>query len=251
MALRMRKPPVAPKPNVLLYGMPKTGKTTAAAGAPGKKLLLNGDTVNSSRRAHEIAGDSLDEAEIEGLQTLIDVGHLIKTPNAGGYDTIIMDPISDVYRLLVEDLSKRALRPSLPLYGDAGVHLERFCRALCEAPVNVVLVAHVRPFDRETADGKVSMDVPFTGSSTNPTLGLKIASMVDVIGFTGILRPEDGEPIYAAQLIEQQGRLGGDRFNVIAPDGWAPLDLADWFGRINAASAKPATNTGAKPEKEQ
>ena len=208
--------------NVLLYGPPKTGKSAGAASAPGAILYLNADLPNALRfaRSRDTEG-RISEVEVEGLQTLIDVGHAVKQKPT--WDTVVVDPLGELYRQLLEDLSNRSMRPSLPTYGDVGTHIERFCRMLCEAPVNAVFVAHEIPVKDEATDSVERL--PSTGTK-NPALGQKVMGMVDIVGST-VMFEKDGENVYAAQLINAKGARGGDRFDALG--AWRPLNLTEWF----------------------
>lgn len=250
MTLTFVKPPQTRRANILLYGPPKTGKSIAAGGAPGEILYGNGDTENALTEVHCRYGERIHEVRMGGpdpmkptaLNAMVDI-HGLVTNGEGTFNTVALDPLSDVRRLFLEQISGRSLNPQIAHYGQADTHLERFCRMLCDAPVNTILVAH----ELKVGEGEDTRWLPFTGSQSNPGLGLKIASMVDVIAYTGIIRAEDGEERYVAQLVEGRGRLGGDRFNVIREDKSIPyttLDLAAWFERIN-------NRPGATGEKEK
>jgi hypothetical protein len=149
---------------------------------------------------------------------------LTKAVESGDYKSIVLDPVGEVYMRLLEDLSKRALRPSLPLRGDVSVHLERFCRWLCEAPVHAVFVAHEHSVKDEAAG--VVEKLPWTGTN-NPSFAEKLMAMVDVIGYTGVVQEEgDTEPRYMATLVNAEGRRGGNRFNLGSA---RDVDLSEWI----------------------
>jgi hypothetical protein len=229
MTLTFVKPPEHPAPNVFLYGPPKTGKTVAACSAPGEVLLVNADTINASRQAHMRHGDRVHEVKFEGLQTMVDVVHLLEKPDHG-INVVVLDPLADLYRITLESLSNRATRPSIDLRGDTTTHLERFCRDLIDrADLSTVFVAHEQPVVDDNTGALEHL--PFTGTS-NIKLAQRIMGMVDVIAFTGVKYEEGKEPEYIAQVINAAGRRGGDRFATLNPV--ERLDLTDWFVRIGA-----------------
>ena len=236
--LEFTKPSEATYVNVLLYGPPKTGKTTAACSAPPGVLLLNTDLPNASRFARSRHPDgSVMEVTFAGMETLIAVSNAIaQQGEARIAETVVIDPIGELHRRLLEEASNRAVRPTLNQYGDVGVHIERFCRYLCEQPINVVICCHETPV-KDEATGTVER-LPFTGTS-NPALGQKLMAMVDVVGYTGVVEQTDGHHAYVAQLINDRGRRGGDRFDVLGD--WRALDLAEWFSVIH----NPPTQTEA------
>jgi len=58
-----------------------------------------------------------------------------------------------------------------------------------------------------------------------------LMGMVDIVGYTGVIQKEGGDPEYVAQLVNAKGRRGGDRFDVLLGPGETtrPVDLTDWF----------------------
>lgn len=229
MPLEYEQPPVEPKANVLLYGPPKTFKSMGAASAPGPILYLNLDQPNAVTHVAAHYGDKIKFAKWKGLDTLTDVRVELEKPDHG-FETVVLDTVGDLYRRLVQERSNDALRPQIGYYGDAGVLIERWCRRMCaNQSVNFVAVAHEQPIKDEEA-GRFER-LPFTGSASNPTLGNKLAAMVDVIGYTGATQEEgDAEPRFLAQLVPANGRRGGQRWNVLGKV--EELNLTDWVDRI-------------------
>lgn len=226
--------------NVLLYGPPKVGKTIGAASAPKPMLYLNADRPNATRMAHTMY--DFDEASVEDLSTLMAAMYEI---DKGTYKTVVVDPLGETYRHVLEGITGRALRPQIQLYGDTGTHIERFCRALCDKPVNVVFVCHELPTKDEEAG--VIERLPFTGTN-NPAFAGKLMAMVDAIAYVGIVQKEGEEPRHVGQLVTAGGRRGGDRF------GLGPvrdLDLTEWVdyaGQVlkKESGAKPRTDSKTK-----
>jgi len=232
--LTLVKPSADPNMNILLYGPPKVGKTIGAASAPKPLLYLNADKPNATRLAHEMY--EFDEARVTGLETLMAA---IREVDKGEYRTVVLDPLGEVYRILLEEVSDRAMHPKIQHYGDAGTHLERFIRALLEKPVNVVLVAHeMLSKDEETGTHEW---LPYTGTN-NPALAAKLMALVDVIGYVGVVKEEGGGVKHVAQLINGRGRRGGTRWPILGHD--RELDLAEWEATIrNADLKKPQNDT--------
>lgn len=279
MTLTFKEPPkdAALHPNFLLYGPPKSGKSLGAASLAqrGKVLYANADTDNSTYLAHKFYPGQIEEVEVDGLQTLIDIMLLAeqmatKPVEEREFQTVVLDPIGDIHRLTLEGLSNRAIRPSLNQYGDVNVHIERFCRKLCKLPVNFVIVAHEFPVQDEST-GEVEK-LLWTGTkAASQQMSQKLLGMVDVAGYTSVLIPEDGgKKQFVAQLVTSKGRRGGDRFGVLGD--WQPLNLSAWVEMMEQTPAEnmiqmpvtqdeadkmkaegatpPDNNKGAKPEKE-
>lgn len=240
MALTFEKPPEQPRPNVLLYGPPKTGKTAAAASAPGSSLYLNLDLPNAVRYAHEKhnANGRVKFPVFEGMQTLIDI--YLGCQQDPTWDVVVVDPIGDLYRRLLEEASrmpdgKVPIRPTLNQYGDIGVHLERWCRSMCATPnTSFIIVGHEFPVENEATETVEKL--VWTGTKAgSASLSQKLMGMVDIVAYCGVVPTEDGDAQYMGQLVSQDGRRGGDRFDVLAP--LESLDLADWFERIGVPSS--------------
>lgn len=233
MPLTFVKPAEQPTVNILLYGPPKTGKTTGACSAPGGVLLMNADLPNASVFAHsrDPEGRIQEISLASPMETLIEVTNAIEQQGDGDdrfFDTVVVDPISELQRRMLEEASDRAVHPSLNQYLTAQTYLERFCRMLCEAPVNCVIVCHELPI-KDEGSGTIER-LPNTGTS-NPSLGQKLMGMVDIVGYTAVLVQEGDHKEYVAQLINDRGRRGGDRFDVLGD--WRTLDLAEWFALIH------------------
>jgi hypothetical protein len=220
--LDFHKPEADAHINILLYGPPKSGKTVGASSAPGPILYLNADRGNATRFAHKLHGDRMNEAHVTGLDTLVAALAEIKR---GDYATVVLDPIGEIYRAVLEGLSGRAMRPKIQDYGDTGTHVERFVRALCDEPINLVIIAHETAV-RDEDTGSFER-LPYTGTN-NPAFAAKLMALVDVIGYTGVVEGEGDAPSrYMAQLITAHGRRGGDRFGVLGTA--RELDLSEWI----------------------
>jgi DNA (cytosine-5)-methyltransferase 1 len=254
---KMRPPPevgARPHINVLLYGPGKSGKTTAALSAPDFKLALNFDQVNSTyfARTFRDPGHTIFEIEMpryeegklhtENMLNEVAVTYARHMEDGSEPDamTVIADPIGQLHRRLLEDLSRKAIRPSRDAYGDVAKIIERWARFMCDMPCNFVMVCHERPIKDEESGGFERL--PFTGT-TNPDLGLRLAEMVDIVGYTGRL-DQEGETKYVAQLFNGNGRRGGDRFGVLGD--YRELDLAEWFDVIGGATLATTNNETEK-----
>ena len=252
MTLSFVKPPEQPWINVLLYGPPKTGKTTGACSVPGGVLLMNADLANAAWFAHSQDPEGrISELDMTSpLQALIDVTNAIAeqpATEARMVNTVVLDPVGELHRRMLEEASNRAIRPTLNQYGDTSTYIERFCRMLCDAPINAVFVCHEQPVKDEASGGFERL--PYTGT-TNPALGQKLMGMVDVVGYTGVIETANGKE-YVAQVINAQGRRGGDRFDVLdVGDGYRRLNLTEWFAAIHGAQTVEA-RTEKQIEREQ
>lgn len=246
--MKLVTPQESPKRSVLLYGPPKTGKTAGATSAPGPVLLLNCDLPNASWFAHQ-QRDDLYEVGYEGFQqTLMAIGTAVAAGDAtfGGLvpkpvDTLVLDPIGELYRRMLEEFSNRAVSPTLPTYQAVQTHLERFCRAMCETTlVNFVMTAHENPVQDE-ASGEVQMLLWAGTKSNSLSMSQKLMGMVDVVGYSATVEKEGGGFEYVAQLVNGKGRRGGDRFDGLLQAGEIarPMNLTEWFAPSTAPAPVP------------
>jgi len=224
-----------PFANVLLMGRPKQGKTTGACSAPGLVGFLNWGEPNAVELGHELYGDRIQEVDTAGsTKALLSEVMQSTYPQTGRslVDTWVCDPVGDLHRRLLKELSGGATRPHRDTYGDVATLVEDFLRFMCEAPVNFVIVAHdasTKPVEGESAH-------PFTGTS-NPAIGHKVMQMVDVIAYVGLVLDTDSKQYKPmAQIVPTDDRPVGvrGRFNRLLTDdvmdtGVVPLDLEMWF----------------------
>jgi hypothetical protein len=202
-------------------------------------LLLNLDLPNAAHYAKSLDTEGrIMEVDFQGLDTLIDVHEALRKDDTA--ECVVVDPVGELHRRLLEERSKRAIRPSIDAYGDVSVHVERFCRSLCEMPITTVFVCHEHPVKDESTGTMERL--PYTGTS-NPALGQKLLGMVDIVGFTGVVHQPDGTKAYLAQLVHDRGRRGGDRYDVLGD--YRPLDLAEWLEVINSPTQTTQTTQEA------
>lgn len=243
--------------NGILFGPPKTGKTTGAHTAPGRVLYLNFDLKNATlyarslpenkgrvrepkvpRYAADEQGNSL--PQIWGMMT-----KTVYDAYEGKWDTIVVDPLGELHRRLLEEQTNKTRRPSLDQRGNVLTDIERWCRSLSEAPVNFVVVMHEMQADR----GEETVAIPFTGTqkSSQGSLGPKLTGMVDFIAYTGSVEVEGEGQRWVAQLRPGRGpdgtdRKAGSRFAPLMSEAYREVNLAEWFTEVGAhtGQAEPA-----------
>ena len=189
-------------------------------------LLLNAEGPDGPNYARAELGREIHEVEVTGYSPL-EAAYFHLRDRLGPEPTVVVDSLGEIYRVLLEEISGKAIRPTLPQYGEAGVRLERFCRALRDLPHHVVYVAGERPIKDEESGGFERL--PITGTS-NPDLGQKVMAMATVTAYCGFLPPEgSGQGRWVAQLYNGSGRRGKDRTgHLMAAGGVLDVDLTEW-----------------------
>lgn len=228
--------------NVVLYGAPGSGKTTGALSAPGPILYINGEGSNAAmfaRRFH--VGSEIREVDVENGDTLNEA--LLYLREGNGIQTVVVDSIGAIFQAVLEGYTGGG-KPTLPQYGDTTTAVERFCRALRDLHINVVLIAHEQAV-KDEASGEFER-LPYTGTN-NPALGVKLMAQADIVGYAGRIEPDENhtEPRYVAQLFPAGGRRGKDRTGLLGE--FPELDLSAWLDKYGRAT-EPVNP--AKAEKE-
>ena len=243
--MEFAKPHTAnPHLSILAYGSPGTGKTAfACSGAysgDGGVLLLNLDRKARTRfarskkrdpegRIHEIAIPPFEAVDGKVKRHVLDLMGEISRSVAEPqdfFDWVVIDPIGELYRRLLEEESNRAIHlgtQGLNMRLAVTTHIERFCRFLADCPINSVFVCHELTEKDEATE--TFERLPFTGT-TNTNLSGKIMAMVDIVAYTGVKQQEDGSKHYLAQLYPGGGRRGKDGFDALGDS--RELDLAEW-----------------------
>jgi hypothetical protein len=215
--------------NALIYGPAGSGKTTAAASAPGPIYVLNLEGQNAlayaRRVAHErgVEWNSLSVRHDQDPRPALHELMSLATANNG---TIVVDTFGK-YR----DQVARAIggeQPSLPQWGQIGKSVMEAVRRLRDLPCNVVLICHEEIKDSD--DGDRIIRPLIGGRTTEDVLG-----EMDVIAYCRAVADEERGVRYLGQLVESKGRRAKDRSGAlgVARD----LDLTDWLAAYRAALA--------------
>jgi hypothetical protein len=223
--------------NVLLFGAPKSGKSTAAATAPGPIMWLNCEGAGALGFARKVAAERgnqiLEVAMADGkngrqispmLHMVMD--HLRQHPEIR---SVVVDTIGKVREALAHELVQQGSPKSIQQWGKVNDILTGFVRGLRDLPVNVVFLAHLDQVDDAEA-----------GRSVRPLIGGKATEVVpgevDVVAFTSP-HQVDGQVRYVGQLVDGNGRTGlGDRSGGIRGElTYRELDLTEWLARYREA----------------
>jgi hypothetical protein len=214
------------KLSVLLYGPPKTGKSTAAASMPGDILYVNSESPTALRFPRTKYGTGkIHEVRFAGKATFNEVALYLK--DGGSEKTVVVDSIGNIYQALVEEIDPLG-RITLPQRGDINTLILRFCRYLVlEAIQNVVLICH----EDIGESGSERLLMPRTGGKQLPQ---PLAAMVDVIGYTKVVQDDKGQDHYVIQTQSDERHYAGNRDNVLGAAAYP--DLTDWVKKYGALS---------------
>jgi hypothetical protein len=230
--LTFHEAPTAPETmNVLLYGHPKSGKSTAAATAPGPILWLNAEGAGALGYARKTAA----ERKTEIHEVMVDKTNATHVLEAvwqhlhAGLDpkprTVVMDTVGKVRDALAAQIGGK--QPTIQQWGQVAEKLGGFILFMRDQPMNLILLAHADVKDDDDAGRIVE---PMIGGKLTRT----VPGEVDVVSFTSAVRTEGGMRYYG-QLVEGKGRIAGDRSGVLADErGVRELDMSEWLRAYSA-----------------
>lgn len=231
-------PPAAPETfNVLLYGPPKSGKSTAAATAPGPILWVSAEGPGALAYARKVAaGRGTDILEVritrgtDARQVLRDVIQHVRDGFDPQVQTVVVDTLAKVREALIRQIVVPGAKNSIQQFGEVARILREFVQSMRDLPINFVLIAHQ---DIADADGERIVRPLVGGALTE-----EIPGEVDVIAYTHSFKDEEsGERRYVGQLVEAKGRIAGDRSGGLEPV--MDLDLSVWLGSYREALTPP------------
>lgn len=241
-----QEPDVRETFNVLLYGKPKMGKTTAAATAPGPIMWVNAEGPGALGYARKVAasrGTNIYEKRIgnraltpDPAGVLEQVYRHVLSGEAPIVRTVVVDTVAKVRDALINQFVVKNSKDSRQQYGMVNDKLGGFINALRDLDVNLVLLAHV---DEKNVQETGSVD-PLIGGA----LTAVVPGEVDVVSFVMRLPAEGDTPArHVGQLVEARGRSCGDRSDGLAADGpIRDLDLTVWL-EVYRAALTPDSDT--------
>lgn len=235
--------PAAPDTfNVLLWGHPKSGKSTAAATAPGPILWVNAEgsgalgfaRKTAAERGSQILEVAIDKTKRNAASVLDQVYRHVRDGADPQPKTVVVDTLAKVRDALIAEMVVPGAKNSLQQFGKVADYLGGFILAMRDLPVNLILLAHVDKSD-DAENGRVML--PLIGGKLTET----IPGEVDVVAYTAAVKSDDATRYYG-QLIDGNGRAGlGDRSGGLADErGIRELDMSEWLTTYRAALATGA-----------
>ena len=216
MAILIKKfAPTEHKLKALIYGNPKTWKTTFAGTAP-KPLFICAENGLLS-----IANKAPDFVEVKTLQELKDLYKRLKETKPD-YDTIVIDSLSEISKIIKDNLTNSGNKQMI--LRDRGVFSEEMLQAVRQIialPYHVVAIVHTK----EVLDE--AWVIQFYELSIETKAKNEVTRYFDVIGFSYI----DKEGQYKISIKGSSKTLCGDRSNTIDKEN-TPLDISEWIKSI-------------------
>jgi hypothetical protein len=211
---------------VCLWASPGSGKSVAAASAPGPILVLNADRPSAYKYARKhYPGKDIREVRYRDPDTLVEVYQYLQ---GDGTDikTVIVDPFGNVYDQLVDKAPTVMMKGrQSPDYQWVNKKLLGFVQSLRRFDVNLVLVAHEK-IGGDDDDGKL---YPALGG---PSLINKVLAEMDIAAHIErhVKKTDDGEEVlYVGQLQPRDNLVCKESASGGALGDRRIADLTRWF----------------------
>jgi hypothetical protein len=234
---RKQDAPVLRTLSVLLYGVPKVGKTTEAAKFPGA-VLLNCEPSGTDllKGAHEV----VDVTSLDHLDSM--AGAIIASP----YKTIVLDGFTwMINQAAREKVKTMGVSKRLPAFGLITDQTQRILGEILRGGKIVIATGHSRIVDDEEVEGKVEVRPDINPALSNGVFGLFsiIAYCYPTQGGSRMLtKPEDND---------KRRILAGDRSGILPKVmPLSAIALMDALKATQPAQPAPPTATPAAPEKQ-
>jgi hypothetical protein len=204
--------------NLLYYGEPGSGKTTAAAGLArlGKVVVVDAES-GLKRQPLEALGVAIENIELHTVVTFKALDELCRqlhrelAHDPEAYAGVVLDSLSEIQRALIEQDAPGRFRLTQGDYGENTQKLRLLCRHYRDLPCNVAFTTHVRR--DEDDDGEVHF-----GPALTPAVAGDLLGFVDVVCYTRALpRPDSDEPDYVGNFRPGRKFTAKDRFGLLPP----------------------------------
>jgi hypothetical protein len=199
---RKQNAPVLRGLSILLYGVPKVGKTTEAAKFPGA-LLLNCEPSGTDLLKGE--HDVYDVTSLQQLDSF--VAQLANTQ----YKTVVLDGFTWLINQAVsEEIKRRGKQHSLPIYGEVTDNVKRILGDILRSGKIVVATGHSRLVDVE-GEAKDKVEVR---PDINPRLSDGVFGLFSIIAYC--YPTADGSKMLTKPQDNDKRRIvAGDRSGVL------------------------------------
>jgi len=185
----------------VLYGRSGTGKTTLASSFPGPMLYAN---IRDNGTDSIADVPNIRVFELEDLDDLEEMRMWLrrnrKKIRAGKYKTLILDTMSQLQELYVEEVGKKKAKKkdkkpgewgsmTKQDWGEVASEMKALIIELRNLPMNVVFIAQDRTFNFDDDSGSIDEQlVPEIGPRLMPSVASVLNAAVTMIGCTFIRR---------------------------------------------------------------
>lgn len=199
--------------NLLVYGAPGVGKTvlsgTAEDSLATKPVIffdVEGGTTSLRKRK------GLDVIRIRSIEDLVKHHNTLKTENEGYYKTCVIDSLTELQKLDMQDIMRELvsrrpdLSPDVPSqreWGISGEHMRRIVRAFRDLEMNTIFTC-LSVIDKDDS-GTVSYSPSLPGK-----LKMEVSGFVDVVGYL-MTAVENEETIRRIQFAPTRKVIAKDR----------------------------------------
>lgn len=171
-----------------IYGRSGTGKTTLASTFPGPLLLLD----VRDRGTDSVNDRTIDVKDIETLEDIEDTYYFLKE-NPGVYKTIIIDTVTQLQQVFMEEVTAGARKKSAGAwgsmtrqqFGDVAAMMKEWVlnyRNLTDLDMEIIFIAQERTTSSNDDDGRTDdLLVPEVGPSVMPSIAIHLNANVAAI----------------------------------------------------------------------
>ena len=233
---RKQSAPVLRSLSVLLYGVPKVGKTTEAAKFPGA-ILLNCEPSGTDllKGEHEVY-------DVTSLNQLEQVAAQLAGTQ---YKTIVLDGFTWlINQAVAEEIARQGKAKRLPIYGDITEQTKRILGTILRSGKIVVATGHSRIVDDEETDGKIEVR-----PDINPKLSDGVFGLFSIIAYC-YPTPDGSKMLTKPEDSPKRRILAGDRSGVLPKTMPLSADKLMEYMR-QTQPAKPTQNGNGDKQQEQ
>lgn len=185
---------------ILVYGDPKTGKTTFAGTAPSPLFLRTEPGVSVLRKNEENKNRFKDTMvlDIPNASRFNSVVESLRAGQLPDRKTVVLDSLTELQDIVLRQWTKHAMAsgltdnrneyaPTWPEFNSVTNILKKLVRELRDIQRHVIVIAHSRD-DKDTTRGGMRVERP----GLMPSLGNTLAAMFNVVGY---MEMRDGVPV--------------------------------------------------------